>query len=216
MLKPARHQRVLLISLVVAAHAALLTQWESAPPSPEETTILASLVLTDAPVHVTPVPPNLTTLARSVATIPSPLPTPSLAEATPVATPSPAVAIPQLMPQNTQPAQSPQAISSPVGASPPDHEPDYRAAYLNNPAPSYPNMAVRMGWQGKVIVNVEVLATGLAGQVSVHRSSGHQALDEAALQAVRNWRFIPARQNGQLISKAFLVPIPFTLKDNDE
>jgi protein TonB len=101
--------------------------------------------------------------------------------------------------------------------APPDREPDYQATYLSNPKPPYPAIAARMGWQGKVIIRVEVLATGLAGQVSVQHSSGHEVLDNAALQAVRGWRFVPARQNGQLVNKTFLIPLPFTLtKDSDE
>jgi protein TonB len=98
----------------------------------------------------------------------------------------------------------------------PDREPDYKAAYLSNPKPSYPSVANRLGWQGTVVVNVEVLATGLAGQLSVQRSSGHAVLDDAALHAISQWRFVPARHNGQLITQHFLIPIPFVLKDSDE
>lgn len=112
------------------------------------------------------------------------------------------------------PSQTDGASAVVVAASPlADCEPDFQAAYLNNPAPIYPMAARRMGWQGKVLVSVEVRADGRAGQVQVQQSSGHQVLDEAALRAVRNWRFSPARQAGQLIDKRFLIPIPFVLKE---
>ena len=75
-------------------------------------------------------------------------------------------------------------------------------------------VARRMGWQGRVVLNVEVLASGLPGQVKLHQSSGHDVLDNAALQAVRGWRFVAARQGGQVVSKWFLVPIPFILKED--
>lgn len=93
-----------------------------------------------------------------------------------------------------------------------DTEPDYRADYLNNPRPAYPMLARRMGYHGKVVLNVEVLAEGLVGQVMIYASSGHEVLDNSALQAIKNWRFTPARQAGRAITKWFLVPINFTLQ----
>lgn len=97
----------------------------------------------------------------------------------------------------------------------PSTEPDYLAAYLSNRPPSYPAVARRMGWQGKVLVSVEVLADGSAGQVKLQSSSGHPVLDEVALKAVRDWHFSPARHAGQPVDKWFLVPIPFILKESE-
>ena len=96
-----------------------------------------------------------------------------------------------------------------------DTEPDYHAAYLNNPVPVYPMIARRMGWEGKVMLKVEVLASGLPGRISVHRSSGHEVLDQAALDAVRGWKFVAARHAGQPITRFFLVPIPFVLQGTE-
>ena len=95
-------------------------------------------------------------------------------------------------------------------------EPSYKAFYrLKNESPSYPVAARRMGLQGKVILNVEVLADGSCGQVNVAQSSGHTMLDDNALKTVRTWHFIPARQAGEAINKWFKVPIIFSLKDNE-
>ena len=95
-------------------------------------------------------------------------------------------------------------------------EPSYKAFYhLKNASPSYPFAARRMGLQGKVILNVEVLADGSCGQVNVAQSSGHTMLDNNALETVRAWHFIPARQAGEAINKWFKVPIIFSLKDNE-
>jgi periplasmic protein TonB len=93
----------------------------------------------------------------------------------------------------------------------PDEEPDYKASYLNNQYPAYPQMARRMGLQGWVVLNVEVLAEGISGQVAVLQSSGHEVLDNAALRAVKAWRFVPARHAGRSISRWFKVPIKFSL-----
>ena len=125
-------------------------------------------------------------------------------DARPVAEPSP----PMPTVASSEPTQ-------PVQATPslPDRDPDYQAAYLNNPPPPYPMTARRMGWQGRVVLNVEVLASGLPGQVKLQQSSGHDVLDTAAIKAVSGWRFIAARQSGQAVTKWFLVPIPFILKE---
>jgi protein TonB len=59
---------------------------------------------------------------------------------------------------------------------------------------------------------VLVTAEGLAGSVSVQTSSGSQALDQAALDAVKGWRFVPARQGTQAVEGWHLVPIVFKLE----
>jgi len=96
-----------------------------------------------------------------------------------------------------------------------DSEPDYQARYLNNRRPGYPMVARRMGWQGKVILNVEVLAEGTCGALSVFHSSGHEVLDNAAMNAVKTWRFTPAHHAGSAVTQWFKVPINFSLEDNE-
>ena len=112
------------------------------------------------------------------------------------------------------------APPAPQNVSPPspvqlDAEPDYRADYLNNPRPPYPMVARRMGYNGKVILNVEVLAEGRAGQVLLHKSCGYEILDNAALRTVKTWKFSPAKHFGQPVTQWFLVPIKFSLEDNE-
>lgn len=143
---------------------------------------------------------------------PKPIVKPKPVESQPeqkVATPD----IPVDTPAPPAPAES--AFAQPENATPSlqDREPDYHAAYLNNPLPSYPMVARRMGWQGRVVLNVEVLESGFPGQIKLHQGSGRDVLDNAAIQAVHGWRFTAARQNGKVVSKWFLVPIPFVLKD---
>ncbi|MDO8988093.1 MAG: energy transducer TonB [Sideroxyarcus sp.] len=122
------------------------------------------------------------------------------------------------------PAEEPavQEVAEPVAqdATPPspvvlDAEPDYKADYLNNPRPPYPMVARRMGYHGKVVLDVEVLAEGKAGDVKLHQSCGHDILDNAALQTVKTWRFSPARRFGQAVTQRFLVPIKFSLEDSE-
>jgi protein TonB len=82
---------------------------------------------------------------------------------------------------------------------------------LNNPRPNYPVAARRRGDQGTVYVKVLVTAEGLAGSVGLEKSSGHPSLDEAALAAVRAWRFVPAKQGDKAIDSPYVVPLVFRL-----
>ncbi|QDU83671.1 transport protein TonB [Planctomycetes bacterium Pla163] len=57
--------------------------------------------------------------------------------------------------------------------------------------PDYPRLARRRGWEGSVFVDLRVGADGSVLDATVATSSGHSVLDEAALAAVRAWRFVP-------------------------
>lgn len=92
-----------------------------------------------------------------------------------------------------------------------ESEPVFNAAYLNNPAPFYPTSAKRNNIQGKVLVDVLVKADGKPAKVAVLNSSGSIALDEAALEAVRQWHFIPAKKGGHSIEASVIVPIDFKI-----
>ena len=73
--------------------------------------------------------------------------------------------------------------------------------------------ARQRGQQGVVWLSVEVSAAGECAQASVLRSSGVSALDQAALAAVRRWRFVPARQGQTPVESKVEIPIRFKLSD---
>ena len=104
----------------------------------------------------------------------------------------------------------PNSATGPANAQTTDA--DYKAAYLNNPKPPYPPLAVRMRLEGKVTLLVEVLLDGKAGRVAIETSSGHEMLDQSALQAVKQWQFSPARKDGVIITQVVRIPITFNLK----
>jgi TonB family protein len=85
--------------------------------------------------------------------------------------------------------------------------------YGENPKPFYPLEARQKGYQGDVLVRVEVLPNGQVGQVEVERSSGYELLDQSALATVKKWRFIPARKGGVAIPCWVNIPIKFRLRD---
>jgi len=90
--------------------------------------------------------------------------------------------------------------------------PAFNASYLRNPAPRYPLIARRNGEQGTVTLRVLVTREGQPARVSIERSSGSSQLDGAALETVKTWRFVPARQGRESVEAWVLVPIVFRLE----
>lgn len=81
----------------------------------------------------------------------------------------------------------------------------------NNPRPDYPRAAREAGWEGTVVLQILVLPDGTAGNVTLHKPSGYSILDEAALSAVRRWRFIPAMDGNFPVQSVARLPIRFDL-----
>jgi protein TonB len=90
--------------------------------------------------------------------------------------------------------------------------PRFDADYLDNPAPAYPPLSRRQHEEGKVVLQVYVEASGLAGKVELHTSSGYERLDRSAIAAVSRWKFAPARQGAAAVGAWVLVPLVFSLK----
>lgn len=86
-------------------------------------------------------------------------------------------------------------------------------AFGDNRKPVYPAYARRRGIEGRVVLDVVVAANGKAKDISVAQSSRYAILDEAALEAVRKWRFHPARENGRTIESRLKVPVTFRLNE---
>ncbi|PPD48691.1 MAG: energy transducer TonB [Methylobacter sp.] len=123
----------------------------------------------------------------------------------------PAPAASQPVPATPAPAAQTQskAQTSPAVKDSPAHA---NADYLNNPKPDYPRMARQRHWEGRVVLRVYVTADGRCGDLSVYRSSGHDVLDEAAVDAVRQWRFVPGRHGDNPVASWVNVPIEFALE----
>ncbi len=90
--------------------------------------------------------------------------------------------------------------------------PSFNAAYLRNPPPRYPLVARRNGEQGTVTLRVLVSREGLPASVDVEKTSGFPPLDHAAREAIRSWRFAPARRGTQAVEAWVLVPVVFRLE----
>jgi protein TonB len=78
--------------------------------------------------------------------------------------------------------------------------------------PSYPANARRLGVQGTTLLSVFVAADGRVADVVVKQSAGHPDLDQAAADAVRRWRFEPARRGNEPVAMWVLLPVEFRLR----
>lgn len=105
------------------------------------------------------------------------------------------------------------AVAKPSAADPtPVTLPHLNADYLDNPAPDYPPASRELGEQGRVLVRAMVTVDGHVGQVVLRKSSGFGRLDQAALDSVRHWRFVPARRGSQPVSAWVVVPVAFSIE----
>jgi periplasmic protein TonB len=95
------------------------------------------------------------------------------------------------------------SASEPIkGEIPPRHHPA-------NQSPRYPLWALGQRAEGRALVRAEIRPDGLVGQVWIKQSSGFQALDFAALETVRSWRFYPAQRHGMAVAMWMDVPIEY-------
>ncbi len=200
------------IVLIVAAHAGVLTLLAMTGLVPTPAPI--STLMVDL-IHAAPPAPRTQE--------PEP-PKPVPREQKPV-TPRPRTPVPQplLAAQTDAPAaiaETPGAVQAPISSAPSAppapvtvSQPRFDADYLSNPAPAYPPLSRRMGEEGKVLLRVHVEPAGRPSQIEVKTTSGSPRLDQAALEAVWRWKFVPAKRGDEAVAAWVLVPITFTLKN---
>jgi protein TonB len=153
------------------------------PPPPAVLQEAPPVLATERRVEADAAPPTVTEAAAPVV---PPVTTPSAPAE--VAAPAPSDAVPAALPPATTP-------------------PSFGAAYLNNPRPAYPMVSRRLKEEGVTLLRVEVGADGRPQQVLIEHGSGSDRLDRAARMAVRDWRFVPAREGDKAVSGWVTVPI---------
>lgn|GEM_PF-500537 len=182
---------------------------QTAPPRP-----LAVAKARPRPVP-TPAPPVQRKEGRRRSTLEPIPPSPAPEAPPPLLTqtmPKPAreVAVPAERPEKIAASEITSSnLVAPVAPTPPR----FSASYLQNPAPRYPLAARRAGEQGTVTLKVRVTSEGLPERVEVEKTSGSSRLDAAALDAVRQWRFVPARRGATPVESWVLVPVVFRLEE---
>ncbi|MFN4044807.1 MULTISPECIES: energy transducer TonB [unclassified Limnobacter] len=153
---------------------------------------------------------------------PKPVPTPKpVAKPTPKPTPKPEPVrevaqepVQQAAPTPPAPPSPPVQQATPAPEAPaPVTPPRTDAAHLNNPAPQYPALSRRLGEQGRVMLDVYILPDGSVGEIKLNRSSGFPRLDNAALQAVKTWKYVPAKRGDKPIPFWYVQPVSFVLNN---
>lgn len=216
-----RQSLLLALAASLAVHAAVLTwtEIESAPrPEPAPAPLIK---VTLAAVQIEPVSVEKPATRESKLR-PAPQPERVVPQAAPreEAVAEPIAIQPSVVPSAVAiqaprvPAPVPEAplqlVSVPKARA---SEPDYVLRYLHAPPPPYPWLAKRMGIEGRVVLDVEILQNGNAGRIEIRQSSGHELLDQAAIKAVGGWRFDPARLAGAPTVAWAVVPISFRLTE---
>lgn len=102
------------------------------------------------------------------------------------------------------------AMTPAIADSPGNSEPRIDVNFPN-PQPPYPDAAQINGEQGKVVLDVRVLASGHVRSVRIAQSSGFDDLDNAAIEGVLRWHFVPAHRDGDTASEWTKVTIDFRL-----
>jgi protein TonB len=159
-----------------------------------------------------PVPPRPQPVA---APAPSPQPQPSPSKVSAPTEVAQAAPVAPSAPTTPTPPAPPAPAPAPVVTAPSKTEVSIPASYsASNQKPTYPNMSKRLGEQGTVVLRVLVKADGSAGEVEVKSSSSYPRLDQAAVEAVKTWRFNSAKIDGKAIDEWYQVPIPFKLQSS--
>jgi len=166
--------------------------------------------------QVTPTPPPpqpQTTPVTKRVTPPAPRPAP---QPVAIADPAPSSLAPTGITEPQPPAPpllTPTVVAEPAPPAPPKIElPSSSADYLNNAPPPYPPLSKRLGEQGKVIVRTLIEVNGTASKAEIRSSSGYERLDQAALQTVLKWRYVPGKRAGVPEAMWFNIPINFVLE----
>lgn len=154
-----------------------------APPPPPST----PQVVAPPPIVQTPAPPV------PVQTTPDPVPVPA---AVPVA-----VSVPG-PPAPVAPPVAPGIVQAG----------DLGAQMVAGKPPRYPVESRRKREQGTVVLTLILGLDGAVESISVSQSSGFSRLDNAARDAVKNWRWKPILRSGQPVRVKGVVEIPFILR----
>lgn len=83
--------------------------------------------------------------------------------------------------------------------------------YKKNTPPVYPAIARSRGYEGIVLLSAEVLPDGRVGNMKIRKSSGYAILDQSAMEAVKPWKFEPAKKSGSPFTVWVDLPIKFIL-----
>ncbi len=178
--------------------------------------VLISATVEPPKLQSAPMPPPAPEPQKPLARQPQPAVPPAPAPlAVPDAPPAPNAPTGVLAPPAPlPPVAAPVAVAAPPAPpAPPRIElPISDAAYLNNPKPAYPRLSYQMGEEGRVMLNVLIGADGTPLKVEIYQSSGYPRLDNAGMETVMRWRYVPGKRGGVPETMWFKVPVKFVME----
>ncbi|AMN48241.1 hypothetical protein ACG33_14270 [Steroidobacter denitrificans] len=81
--------------------------------------------------------------------------------------------------------------------------------------PIYPESALKRGIEGWIELTFTVTPNGSVNDIEVRNASPAGVFDDAAIRAVRSWRFVPVTHNGEKIAQRAMVRLRFALPGRD-
>jgi periplasmic protein TonB len=90
--------------------------------------------------------------------------------------------------------------------------PSADAQQVNNPAPAYPAISKKLKEEGTVLLTILVTKEGRVAEAQIKTSSGHKRLDDAAVRAIKRWKFNPATQAGEPVDYWYEIDFEFSLR----
>jgi len=131
----------------------------------------------------------------------------------PILTPAPPpVTVTDTPPPPKAVVVAPAAPPQPVAPTGPVDAVDLASKMIAGDPPRYPLESRRKHEQGTVWLSVLVGLDGRVSEISVARTSGSERLDDAALAAVKRWRWSPTMRAGAPVMVRGTVDIPFVLQ----
>ena len=89
----------------------------------------------------------------------------------------------------------------------------YKIGSENNPHPNYPLLARKKGWEGRVIIQVNIDKAGNVKFIKILESSGFKVLDDVSVETLKTWKFKPAKLGNSFVDDIVNIPVKFVLSN---
>ena len=87
----------------------------------------------------------------------------------------------------------------------------YKIGSEKNPYPTYPLIARKKGWEGRVILQTNVDKEGNVKYIKILESSGFKVFDDVSIETLTKWKFRPAKVGNKFVEDIVNIPVKFVL-----
>jgi protein TonB len=96
------------------------------------------------------------------------------------------------------------------------NEVDSLPEVLHRVQPRYSGAAARARAEGVVRLEAEIWPDGRTQNIRIVQSAGHTDLDRNAVEALRQWNFVPGRKDGVAVKVRARIDFPFSLQTTSQ